>query len=307
MRVLAHVHTFNDAAVIEQALQALQRQIRRPDAIVIVDNGSTDGTLDRMFPEGVTVIRNGTNLGTSGAIRTGFSHGLEREFDWTWILDADSVPQPHALENLLAFFERLPPSAKEQVCFLGCRATTSSGEAKDQPVIFTEGGGRPASPEIGAGYTRCDCAIWSGSLFRMKAVEKIGLPSADYFTDWAELEYGYRARQLGFTSYMVHNSVLDHDVGRLPGMFPRIYRLGPLAFELYEAPPIRCYYIVRNLIYFWLYQCKDRPPSRVIRNIGRSFQFTATFLIRPLSHRRQAIACLRGIWDGLTMHMERRH
>ena len=107
MRVLAHIHTHNEADFIEQALNALQRQTRPPDAIVIVDNLSTDGTLDRTFPPNVTVIRNSVDLGT-GRVRLGLAYALEQAFDWTWVLDADSVPEPDALENLLGFFERLP-------------------------------------------------------------------------------------------------------------------------------------------------------------------------------------------------------
>src|SRR5271165_3048978 len=109
MRILAHIHTMNDEAVIEQLLDALRRQTRPLDAIVIVDNASTDRTLDRVFPENVTVVRNAENLGTSGAIRIGLAHALEHGFDWTWIFDADSVPELDALENLTAFFERLAP------------------------------------------------------------------------------------------------------------------------------------------------------------------------------------------------------
>ena len=47
MRVLAHIHTHNEADFIEQALRGLERQTRPPDAIVIVDNVSTDGTSER--------------------------------------------------------------------------------------------------------------------------------------------------------------------------------------------------------------------------------------------------------------------
>jgi GT2 family glycosyltransferase len=112
MRVLAHMHTMNDAAVIEQLLDGLRRQTQPIDAILIVDNASTDGTLDRAFPENVTTIRNQENLGTSGTVRMGFAHALEHGFDWVWIFDADSVPEPDALEKLLAFFERLPPDQR---------------------------------------------------------------------------------------------------------------------------------------------------------------------------------------------------
>ena len=139
MRVLAHIHTFNDADVIEQALDGLQQQTRKPDAVVIVDNGSSDRTLDRPFPCSVTVIRHPTNLGTSGAVRTGFGYAVEHDFDWVWILDADSVPEPDALENLLDFFERLPPSAQQHVCFLGCRVAATRRTPMSPPYVALPG------------------------------------------------------------------------------------------------------------------------------------------------------------------------
>ena len=105
MRILAHIHTHNEAEFIERALAALQRQTRPPEAIVIVDNLSTDGTLDRIFPESVTVIRNPANIGVAGSVAVGLAHALKEKFDWTWVLDADSVPEPDALANLLSFFE----------------------------------------------------------------------------------------------------------------------------------------------------------------------------------------------------------
>jgi hypothetical protein len=47
MRVLAHVHTFNVSGVIGKTIEALLRQTRPVDGILVVDNASTDGTLDR--------------------------------------------------------------------------------------------------------------------------------------------------------------------------------------------------------------------------------------------------------------------
>src|SRR5258708_123596 len=143
MRVLAHIHTLNDAAEIERAVDALLRQTRQPDAIIIVDNGSTDATLDRTFPERVSVIRHGQNLGTSGAIRTGFTYGIEHEFDWVWVFDADSLPEPDALEKLLTFFERLPAAKQENVCFLICQVAGESNFLLE----FSGSSIRPPSPE----------------------------------------------------------------------------------------------------------------------------------------------------------------
>ena len=307
MRVLAHIHTHNEAEFIEQALNGLQRQTRPPDAIVIVDNASTDGTLDRTFPEHATLIRNSADLGTTGSIAVGFSYALKEGFDWTWVLDADSVPEPDALENLLAFFERLPFPERKQVCFLACRLATDNNKADHRPMMLTASGVSHVPIDTDMDYCRCDCFIWSGSLFRTPAVAKIGLPSADYFMDLAELEYGYRAQQLGFSSYVVSSSVLHQDVGRSPGVRTRIWRFGPLSFRLYEMSPVRCYYHIRNTLYFCLYQCRPARPRLFVRSIVHAIFFPRTFAVRPLSHHRHLVACLRGFWDGVTMHMERRY
>lgn len=308
MRILAHIHTRNEAEFIERALAALQRQTRPTDAIVIVDNLSTDGTLDRIFPENVTVIRNLVDLGTTGSVAVGLSHALKEKFDWTWVLDADSVPEPDALANLLSFFEALPPSEQEKVCFLGCRLGIASGGAADHhPHLLTPSGVDRLVVDPEAGHCECDCFIWSGSLFRMPAVAKIGLPAADYFMDLAELEYGYRARELGFSSYIVFNSVLHQDVGRKPGVTARILRLGPLSFRLYEMSPLRCYYHIRNMLYFWLYQRRPTQPRWVFRSFIHAVVLPGTFAVRPVTHHQHLIACLRGFWDGVTMRMERRY
>ncbi len=304
MRVLAHVHTFNDAAVIDRALDAIRRQTRPVDAIVVVDNASTDGTLDRSFSEDVVVLRNRTNLGMGGAIGVGFSHALEQGFDWTWVLDPDGVPEPDALERLLAFFESLSPQQQERVDFLACRLV--SGGSGHHPILFT-GSGLEYLPRDYDKTIQCDCFLWSGSLFRMAAVRKIGLPSPDYFADLSELEYGLRARQLGFTGYIVSDSALHHNVGRAPGAKGRTLRLGPFSLPLFKSSPLRAYYYSRNVLYFWLHEFRPYRPRWVLRSMAHAFVFTSGFALRPISHRRHLAACLRGVWDGLTAHIERRY
>ncbi len=303
MRVLAHIQSFNDVDVIGQLFEALRRQTRPLDGILLVDNASTDGTLDRASSEGVTIVRNSQNLGPSGAIRVGFAHALQHGFDWTWVFDADTVPEPDVLEKLLAFFEHLPSTEREQVCFLNGWPLLATGGLKQQPLSFQRARIELRELVKIREFTHCDCMLWTGSLYRMAAVARIGLPSPDYMMDVGEVEYGYRARQLGLTSYVVHNAIIHHDVGRDPGQ----YRFGANSLGSHKFPPVRCYYCARNWIYFWLYQCTPRPLASALCAIARSVAFTMRFAVRPISYRRQLIACLRGIRDGLTMHMERRY
>ena len=80
----------------------------------------------------------------------------------------------------------------------------------------------------------------------------------------------------------------------------------PLKFRLYDLSPVRCYYRVRNLIYFWLYQCRPMRRRWVFRSIRSGLFFPRNFIFHPVSRRRHLEACFRGFWDGLTGHMERR-
>ncbi len=308
MRVLAHMHTLNDEAVIEQLLEGLRRQTRPLDGIIIVDNGSADATLSRTFPENVAIIRNSLNLGTSGAISMGFAHALKHGYDWTWVFDADSVPEPDALGNLLSFFGRLPHSKQEQVCFLACQLRNAEAEVRHRPMMFTDTNIRYMSVDDKAAATECDCFIWTGSLFRMAAVAKIGLPSEDYVLDMAEFEYGYRARKLGYTSYMVHDGITNQDVGRDPGVVvTRVWNIGGVKLVFREVSAIRTYYISRNLLFFWLHQFRPVSPRRIAYSIAQLLVFPVNFVLRPISHRRQMIAYFRGLWDGLTGSIERRY
>src|SRR5712691_6870878 len=100
MRVLAHIHTFNDADIIDRTIESVLKQTR-PVGGLVVDNASTDGTLDRTSLGNATVVGHQENLGTSGAIVTGMRFALERDYDWIWIFDVDSIPEPDALEKLL--------------------------------------------------------------------------------------------------------------------------------------------------------------------------------------------------------------
>jgi hypothetical protein len=74
----------------------------------------------------------------------------------------------------------------------------------------------------------------------------------------------------------------------VPGVHPQLYRFGPLKLSLVEMSPWRTYRAVRNVIYFWLYECKPRHLKPIIRTI---FAIAFTFVLRPLKPQAAA-ACL---------------
>ena len=202
MRVLGYIHTFNDDDVIDLSLAALRRQTRPLDKIIIVDNGSTDATLDRQFPADITVIRHGENLGTNGSVRTGLRYALDHGYDWAWLFDADSAPEPDALRQVLEFYGGLSPEEQDEVCFLGCKVVGSQDRTVHVPLVLTADGGRPATADPARPAMRCDVALWTSALYRLKAVTSIGLPSEkiEHFVDRRRQHDGVAVQEIDVAS-----------------------------------------------------------------------------------------------------------
>jgi glycosyltransferase involved in cell wall biosynthesis len=77
---------------------AMSRQSMEHE-IVVVDDGSTDGTVDAVQrQEGVRLVQHHTNRGYGAAIKTGIR---QARYDWIAIIDADGTYPPEAMPGLL--------------------------------------------------------------------------------------------------------------------------------------------------------------------------------------------------------------
>jgi len=307
MRVLAHIHTFNDADIIDGTIAAVRRQTRPVDGILVVDNASTDGTLDRPSLKEVTVLRHQENLGTSGAVYSGFRYALEHNYDWIWLFDADSVPERDALEKLLELYEGWPRSLQDETGFLACLYYNVGDSEPHHGGMFTRSGSAPSRPVPDARHYLCHFTIWSGCLYRLAAVRQIGLPNANYVLDGGEGEYAYRVMKAGYKAFIHQDAVLHHNIRGHSAITAVKVKVGPANITFYEFPPIRCYYACRNLLYFNLYDFAEASPWLILRTVVRLAMLTVKFLVRPRNHRDQILACFRGIWHGATGNIAARY
>ena len=317
MRILAHVHTLNDADIIDRTIEALLQQSRPVDGILLVDNASTDDTLDQPSVKHATVVRHEENLGTSGAVATGMQFALDGDYDWIWVFDADSTAQPDALERLLELYAGWPEDMQDQI---GCLACLPYNQVDGLPLhgsLVTALGRVIVKPAPEPRFYPFHVTIWSGTLYRLAAVRQIGLPNPDYVLDWGEYEYGYRVTKAGYKSFIHQDAVMKHNIRGNQSLQPFKVTLRPLTVTFYEDPPIRCYYVCRNTLYFTLYDYAERrfgllsgalwrvrpSPGRPGLMRGVAWQlmfFIVNFLLRPRTRTAQLLACCRGIWHGLT-------
>lgn len=100
-QVLAIVPAFNEAAQITHTLVELADVLPDVD-VLVVDDGSLDGTADLARRCGVNVLRLPFNLGIGGALRVGFRWAVAEGYDRAFQLDADGQHDPHEVRSLLA-------------------------------------------------------------------------------------------------------------------------------------------------------------------------------------------------------------
>ena len=107
MDVSLYIPCYNTAAFLDKVIPAVMAQTYPIKEVLIIDDGSTDGTLEiagryinkTTYP--LRIVRHGHNRGLSGARNTGFK---EAHTEYVASLDGDCVPEPDWLEKLMRNF-----------------------------------------------------------------------------------------------------------------------------------------------------------------------------------------------------------
>jgi GT2 family glycosyltransferase len=304
--VLAYFHTYNDAEVVDGIIAALGRQTYPVREILLVDNASVDGTLDRNFPSNVTVIRHQQNLGTSGAVATAMEYALTHGYDWIYILDADSMPRPDAIEKLLQCYASLDPELRTSTWWLSSLLMEEESGIVHHACMFTPNGIEMLAPPRESSHYMCNTNMWSGSLYRLDAVVNVGLPDRDYVLDWGDVIYGYEGMIRGYTGVVEQSSIVSHHLHPIDTIHFR--QFGLKFVKLFYSPPIRFYYLWKNSTYFWLYKYQGENKTHLV---AKHFVLYLKWLVKASLFIKSPVpilrACLRGMWEGLHAQLQRRY
>lgn len=189
---------------LERCLPALERQEHSPDEVVVVDNGSSDGSvswLRREWPW-VRVIALEKNTGFAAANNRGIE---ETHAPWLALLNNDTVPSPGWLKALLAEAngdDRIASVASRMLFLDAPEIINSAGIAVDLAgIAWDRLGGAPQQ----AGESRCEVfgACAGAGLFRRSALvdaaERIGdgcpqVFDEQYFMYLEDVDLAWRLR-----------------------------------------------------------------------------------------------------------------
>lgn len=105
MKFAVLIPAYNEAATIRAVAERCLRQV---DKLIIVDDGSADGTADALAGLPVTVLRHPHNQGKAASLWDGFRHALELDVDGVITLDGDGQHAPEEIPKLIEAATRHP-------------------------------------------------------------------------------------------------------------------------------------------------------------------------------------------------------
>ena len=212
MKIVSIIVTYNRLDLLKKSLQAVQEQSRKPDAIIVVNNGSTDATENWLSTQPVITYTQENN-GGAGGFFTGIQKAYEHGADWIWLMDDDSIPNVDALEKLQNVLQHLGEQ-KDQVGFLSSKVIWKDGnlhelnktyrltdKTKKAAFAFAEKAGLPL----------IQWGTFVSMLLSAKAVKEVGLPIKDFFIWCDDAEYAKRIIGHGLAGIAVDDSVVLHD------------------------------------------------------------------------------------------------
>jgi GT2 family glycosyltransferase len=205
--VLLNWNGWRDTIACLQSLQKLDYSNLR---VVVVDNASTDGSVQHIraaFPE-VVLIENDSNAGFAAGNNLGIQRGLQDGTDFIWLLNNDTEPAPDALNAMLFVAQQDPRiGAVGSVLFYH----------RDPATVQAWGGGR-ANVWLGISHTITtpqtnawfDYLTAASLLIRREAITDIGLMDDSFFLYWEDVEYSFRLRRKGWKLAVAADSHILH-------------------------------------------------------------------------------------------------
>lgn len=183
MRACALIPAYNESARIGDVVEGARGQ---GVTVVVVDDGSTDGTEEAARRGGATVLRHPRNRGKGEALKTGFRYAIEQGVDAVITLDGDGQHDPAEIPEIVARAEQ-----EGSDIVLGCRM----GDVSRMPLLRIWTNQITSAVLSRLAHTRISDSQSGYRLIRTRALRSLDLVTRKYDL---ESEILVRAARRGF-------------------------------------------------------------------------------------------------------------
>lgn len=218
------IPVYNRKHFTQQCLLCLREQTHKAHRVVVVDDGSTDGTAELLrdgFPEVSVVMGNG-NLWWAGGTNAGIRHILQMRWlqssDFVLTLNDDVQLAPDYLANLIHAAAENPSCVvgslsvdiqnSARLTYAGSHLNLFSAKLTD--LARSQFQNQFSALKKGQPYWPSDCLPGRGMLIPAAVFEQIGLfDEARFQHHMADLDFSMRARKAGFPLVVAANCVVQ--------------------------------------------------------------------------------------------------
>lgn len=276
--VSAIIPTWNRADLLQSILKNLAEQTRRPEQIIVVDNGSADGTPRVIQDAAVDSIVFPENRGFAVAVNEGIR---QAKGDWLLIVNNDVVLDPEWLERLLNSAEQ------ENASFAAGKLLRPDGPG------MVDGSWDLVSRAAYAwrcGYGRPDGAVWStrrriffapmtAALFHRSVFEQVGLLDERFESYYEDVDFGIRCMLAGIEGIYDPAAVALHKSKTTFGK--NDYRV--------------MYLSARNQVFL----LAKHYPAKTLRRFAWPILVGQILAVIAAGRHGHFVTALRGKWQGL--------
>jgi GT2 family glycosyltransferase len=212
--VAAVIPHFNRVDLLRMLLPNLAKQTQRFDRVIVVDNGSADGSVQEARRAGAEVIELQHNVGFAAAVNRGIEAATG--VDWVAVLNNDVTLAPEWLERLLQ--AGTPTTGSEHVWFAAGKIR-SAGDPSRIDGCFDEISRGACAWRCGS--ERADGPVWdtprsiriapmTAALFRRELFTEIGLLDERFVSYLEDVDFGLRCAVAGRDGVYVPTAVAYH-------------------------------------------------------------------------------------------------
>jgi GT2 family glycosyltransferase len=204
---------YNNWKDTQDCLRSLESLRYNPFTIILVDNASTDESVQKIFSflrrnpsinEKTHFVQAPKNGGFSYGNNLGIKIALEKGADYLWLLNNDTVVMKDTLSKLLEC------AKKNGRVLCGCKLIYY-GSNKIQAF----GGGKLIKP-LGINFNiekpcdKLDYITGASMFFHRSIVEEVGLLDEDYFLTWEDIDFSERAKKKGIKLEVCSDAIVFH-------------------------------------------------------------------------------------------------
>lgn len=252
--------------------------------VIVVDNGSTDGSPEGILDRhpGVHLIRNGRNLGFAGGNNVGIRAARETGADWVWLLNNDTIVETNTLSQLVSSSVESTEIAlaspvirfydeRETIQFCG-----SYIDWKKKRIVLMKN----IPSDIDENTPVC---LWGTALLiNGSSIDKIGLLNEKYFAYHEDEEYSMRAIRAGFRNIVVPQATIYHKNSRSTGS---------------NDAPFQVFLRSRNRYFLWMDALEGvHRIFHIPRYLADIISYGGSLREKKLAEAVEA--CLDGVWHA---------